>query len=122
MEPLVFIVDNDMHTREILQNILLAERYQVICQTSKLDAVSHCVEIKPDVVLLGVAMPKMLELSILDGIRLSSPSVPVVIMSGNATADFAKNVLSRGASEIIVKPFSMARVIDVVKKCIKTRS
>jgi DNA-binding NtrC family response regulator len=120
--PSVLIVDNDSHTREILQNALLTERYKVVCQTSSLDAVAHCVEMKPDVVLLGITMPNMAELTILEGIKLSSPSVAVVIMSGNATADFVKNVLSKGASGIIVKPFPIGRVLEVVKICIKSPS
>jgi DNA-binding NtrC family response regulator len=122
MEPSVLIVDSDNHTREILQNALMTEQYKVVCQKSSLDAVTHCVQIKPDLVLLGIAMPNNVELTILEGIRLSSPSVPVVVVCGNATADLVNNALSKGASDIILKPFSIARVLEVVKKRVKTPS
>ena len=116
MNPTILIIDSDSHTKEILQNALLTERCKVVCQKSCIDAVARCVEMKPDVVMLGVTMPDMAELTILDGIRLSSPSVPVVVVSGDATADLVKKALSKGASDIILKPFSIARVLDVVKK------
>jgi DNA-binding NtrC family response regulator len=118
MGSAILIVDNDSHSRESLQNALLTERYLVISQKSGLDAVANCVQIKPEVVLLGISMPNMSELAILEGIRLSSPSVPVVILCGDATADCVKDVLNKGVSGIIVKPFSVARVLEVVKKCV----
>jgi two-component system chemotaxis response regulator CheY len=120
MKPSVLIVDNDSHTRELLQTALLTERYKVVCHKSNLDVVAHCVELKPDVVLLGITMPNMAELALLEGIRLSTPSVAVVIVCGNATADCVKDVLTKGASGIIVKPFSVVRVLEVVKKCVKS--
>jgi DNA-binding NtrC family response regulator len=120
MKPSVLIIDNDSHTREILQNTLLAEQYKVVCHRGKLDVVAHCVEMKPDVVLLNVSMPNMSELTILEGIKLSTPLVSVVVLTGNTTEDFVKNVISKGASGIIVKPFPIGRVLAVVKMCIKS--
>ena len=122
MNPSVLIVDNDSNTREILQNALLAERYKVVCQKSSIDAVAHCVETKPDVVLLGISLPNMTEMLILEGIKLSSPLVPVVIVCGNPTPDFLKNVIAKGVSGIIVKPFTIGRVLDAVNKCVKSPS
>jgi DNA-binding NtrC family response regulator len=121
MEHSVLIIDNDFHTREALQHALLTEQYKVVCQPSTLAAVTHCVVIKPCAVLLGITMPNMAELAILEGIRLSSPSVPVVIVSGGATADLVRNVLSKGASGVIVKPFSISRVSEVIKSALNSR-
>ena len=121
--PSILIVDCDSPTRGNLLSALLTEQINVVGQMqSSLEVVEHCVEIRPDVVLLGVTMPKMAELAILDGIRMSSPSVSVVIVTGNATEDLVKSALAKGASGIIVKPFSIARVLEVVKKCTKSSS
>lgn len=121
MKASVLIVDNDSHTRDILLNALLTEQYNIVGQMrNRWEVVARCVEIKPDLVLLGVTMPNMDELNILQGLRTSIPSVPVVIVSGDATADLVKNALANGAAGIIVKPFTIARVLEVVRKSTKS--
>jgi len=44
----------------------------------------------------------------------------VVIVSGGATADLVRNVLSKGASGVIVIPFSIARVLEVIKSALNS--
>lgn len=59
-ERSVLIVDDDSMLREILKAILRNENYQVVGEASNgQDAVMQCVNLKPDLVLLDINMPKM---------------------------------------------------------------
>ena len=122
MTPAIFIIDNDIYTKRILENDFLEEGYDVIYQKSYLSSVENCIEIDPSLVLLGMTLDSKLELTILQGIKISYPYIPVVIMMANATTELVKNTLSQGASDVILKPLSFSRVFDVVKRLARTHS
>ena len=122
MTPAIFIIDNDIYTKQILEKDFLEEGYDVIYQKSYLSSVENCIEIDPSLVLLGMTLDSKVELTILQGIKMSYPHIPVVIMMANATTELVKNALFQGACDVILKPLSFTRVFDVVKRHERTSS
>lgn len=116
--PSVLVVDDDRAIMELLKAILRSEDYPVVGEaTNGADAVIKCVELKPDIVLLDIIMPKMDGLQALEGIRKANPAAMVLMVSGNATLEKVKEALQKGASGFVVKPFKPASVLDTIRAC-----
>lgn len=67
-----------------------------------------------DLIISDLRMPKMNGFALLEEVRVVSPDLPFVLMSGHATdADF-DNALKRGAVGVLAKPFSPSDVQNIL--------
>ena len=121
-KPSVLVVDDDRMMQELLKFILRSESYPIIGQASNgADAVMQCGELKPDIVLLDINMPKMDGLQALEEIRKASPATMVLMVSGDATMEKVKEALKKGAAGFVVKPLKPASVLDKIRTCMQER-
>ena len=122
-KPSVLVADDDRSMRELLKAILNSENYPIVGEVSNgLDVVLKCVELKPDVVLLDINMPKMDGIKALEEIRKASPSTMVLMVSGDLTVDRVKEALANGAAGFVVKPLKPASVLDKISSCWKQKN
>ena len=118
----MLVVDDDSMMREMLKLILRSEEYRIAGEAANgQDAVMQCVELKPDLVLLDINMPKMDGLRALEEIRKAAPEAMVMMVSGDATMGKVKEAIDKGALGFIVKPLNPASVLDRIERCIKAR-
>ena len=121
-KPSVLVVDDDSMMREMLKLILRSEEYKIAGEASNgHDAVVLSVDLKPDLVLLDINMPKMDGLQALEEIRKANPEAMVMMVSAHATMDKVKEAIDKGAIGFIVKPLNPASVLDRIKRCIKVK-
>lgn len=71
---------------------------------------------KPDIVLTDIRMPKMDGLTMTQNILEILPSCKVIILSGYADFEYARQAIQLGAIDFIKKPFTIQDVIDVALK------
>jgi two-component system chemotaxis response regulator CheY len=122
-KPTVMLVDDDRVTKELLKNFLRNDDYPLIGEAANgVDAVMKCVELKPDIVLLDIYMPKMDGMSALDEILKACPETMVLMISGDATIDKVKEALAKGAAGFLVKPLKPASVLDKISSCWKKKN
>lgn len=73
-----------------------------------------------DVVLLDLMLPKKNGFEVLAELRLTHPSLPVIILTARGSEDDRVNGLRKGADDYVVKPFSarelLARVEAVLRR------
>ena len=122
-KPSVLVADDDRSMRELLKAILNSENYPIVGEVSNgLDVVLKCVELKPDVVLLDINMPKIDGIKALEEIRKARPSTMVLMVSGDLTVDRVKEALANGAAGFVVKPLKPASVLDKINSCWKQKN
>jgi PAS domain S-box-containing protein len=78
-------------------------------------AVELASELKPDLVLLDLAMPRMDGLEALPLIRAAVPDVRVVVLSGFNQSTLANKALEAGADHYVVKGGSMRELLDLAE-------
>ncbi len=86
--------------------------YTAIDGTSALNCVN---ETPPDVVLLDYSLPQLNGKTLLKFIKRRSPDTFVIMVSGRASQDVARECLEFGAFDYIQKPFSLDRVTEVIR-------
>lgn len=118
MEPkTVLLVEDDLEIRDVLQDLLEREGYDVIPATNgkqaldylTLDASAHA-----DLVILDLMTPIVTGWQVLDQLRRdpSLSQVPVIVVTATAAEK------PTGASALLRKPFHLNTLFDTVKQCL----
>ncbi len=114
----ILIVDDSFVMRALLRGIVTSDPDLAVVgeATNGLEALQNIKELKPDLVLLDIAMPHMDGIECLKRLRLMS-RVPVIIVSSVAQAGSPQALEARkfGAAEVIAKP-SGAMSLDLNAK------
>lgn len=122
-KPSVLVADDDSIMRFMLKSILdNSDEYRVVGMTSNgQDAVTKYAELRPDLVLLDINMPKMDGLQALEEIRKANPAAMVLMVSANATMNKVSEAIQKGAAGFVVKPLNAANVLNKIDMCFRER-
>lgn len=125
MQKHILLVEDDEAIREMVDNYLTMEGFQVTTVTNGEEALQNCLQKTFDLVILDIMIPKLNGLEVLKIIR-EQAALPIIIMSAK-DSDVDKALgLGLGADDYIAKPFSMlefsARVKAVIRRATKYSS
>jgi len=112
----ILVVDDEPSVLEILTEFFTSKGYEVICASGGLEGLSKAEMHRPDVILLDVRMPDLDGITVLRRIREVNPWVGILMMSGNADTEAAKETLQLGAFDYILKPFDFDYLDRAVHK------
>ena len=100
-------------TRALLSTI---PEWEIVGETDNgRDAVSLTAELKPDIVILDIAMPELNGLDATRQIKKNSPETEVLIFTGQETEKLVHDVFDSGAGSYIMKTDAADHLIDAVK-------
>mgnify|MGYP001264677196 CR=1 FL=1 len=115
----ILVVDDDTNICELLRLYLTKEGYQVTVANDGEEGLEKFNQVKPDMVLLDVMMPKMDGLEVCRRIRKAGNTPVMMLTAKGETIDKVAG-LEMGADDYIVKPFEMkellARVHAVLRR------
>jgi excisionase family DNA binding protein len=120
--PVVLIVDDDERLREYVRVNLEMSGYTVHEAGSADEGMRVLDELRPDLVLLDVMMPRVdgWEMLRLMHERHGVGSIPVVMFSGKVDEQAAAEAAERGAQGFIGKPFDPNELIAQTKQLLPT--
>ena len=73
-----------------------------------------------DLVISDVIMPGVSGLQLLDRIRSLAPKIPVLLMTGFGSI-YRNQMIDRGATDLISKPFDLNELLSKVKSALLMR-
>ncbi len=103
----VLIVDDDPSMRTALLETVKRLGYSAQAAIDGSDALERLVRFRPWLVLTDLRMPRLSGLDLIKEIRSRSPQVMIVLMTAYGTIETAVEAMKLGASEYLLKPFSM---------------
>jgi len=113
----IMIVDDAAFMRMVIKDILTKNGYEVVAEAvDGEDGVQKYKELKPDLTLMDIVMPKMEGIDALRAIMEFDPDAKVVMCSSIGQQSVVSDAISIGARDFIVKPFDAAKVLEVVQK------
>jgi len=114
-KPYILVVDDEPAIRELIQDILQDEGYQVTTAGNGDEARACLAERLPKLVLLDIWMPDVDGISLLREFKQQEPNLAIVMMSGHGTIESAVEATRLGASDFIEKPLSTAKLLRGVE-------
>src|SRR5206468_7986144 len=110
----VLVVDDDPDVRSPLCTYLQRSGLTVRGAGSGADGMVEAVNHAPDIVITDIAMPGMDGIEFCRRLKKELPELPVVLMSGQASAIDQSQVRDVGAAALLAKPFTMRQVLDLL--------
>ena len=115
----VLVIDDEQIVLNGVKKILGHNGYEVDTTLSGRQGLEWAVSQNYDVVLTDVRMPDMGGMLILRDIKKAKPSMPVIIITGYATAELAREAMDKGAYDMIAKPFKPADLRALVVRAMQ---
>lgn len=106
----ILIVDDEPDIYEFTRTYLLKEGFKVSTVSDPRQVLGQVEILKPSVVLLDVVMPDISGLELLKKIKEISPQTQVIIMTGLKDESICREAIELGASDYLVKPFSLEQL------------
>lgn len=111
----LLIVDDDSSMRMALYESLSSCGYEVETADNGADALVKFKNGQFAGVVTDMRMPKMSGMDVLRGVKRISPQTPVILITAYGTVNTAVEAMKEGASEFIMKPFSLDDLEFAVK-------
>jgi len=112
------IVDDDAHIRELAGIFLKREGFEILEASDGVEALGKLEEIKADLVIVDIMMPKM------DGWELcrqvkASYDIPVLMLTARGETSQKLKGFQLGTDDYLVKPFEPLEMVARVKALLK---
>jgi DNA-binding NtrC family response regulator len=117
----LLLVDDEEDFIAALAERLRIRNYKAALATSGEAAMLTIQEERPDIVVLDLKMPGMGGMRTLKEIKTKYPSIDVIMVTGSVDSKVGESVLQAGATDHMVKPFDIKRLIDKIEDIKKER-
>jgi len=118
MNKEVLIVDDSNTNNFLLQSILESEGIHASIAFSGTEAFAYLKVEKPALILLDIMMPNIDGFGVLEKLQ-SKPetkTIPVVFITARNDETLRDQALNAGASDLIIKPVDVNKVLEIVKE------
>jgi len=117
MPETVLVVDDDPDVARFVEVNLRSAGYEVTVASDGEEALERAVELRPDLVLLDVMMPKLDGFEVAQRLRRDSrtSSSSIIMLTAKALSSDKVLGLSSGADDYIIKPFDPVELLARVK-------
>jgi len=118
----LLLVDDEVEFLEPMKARL--ERRGISCFTavSGAEALAILAASPVDCAVVDVKMPEMDGLELLRRLRRLHPGVPVVLLTGHASAELGVKGMELGAFEYLLKPVELDELLDTVRRAAAGRA
>ena len=120
-ETRILIVDDETAILDTLRILLKREGFAVETAVGGQQGIDRMREQRPDVVLTDVRMPGVGGLEVLLAARELDPSLPVILMTAQASLQTAIRAVNEGAFYYIQKPFANDELLAIVRRASESR-
>ena len=115
----VLIVEDEYLNRVLMMTTLKRRTYEVIEAHDGFEAMRILEEQPIDLVVTDLLMPHTNGIVLVDWLQRAYPQIPVVAVSADQRS--LTYVSNRGADAMVLKPFSVQQLLDVIQQVIENR-
>jgi len=114
--PTILIIEDEAKMRRLLELNLGEEGLKTLSAADAETGLQLLASEPVHLVLTDLKLPGMGGLELLEKVKEKDPALPVVVMTAFGSVETAVDAMKSGASDYILKPFSLAEIRMVVRK------
>src|SRR5437764_3199791 len=122
MSETILVVDDEENIRHTLRGVLADEGYEVLEAPDGRRALELLEHVAPRLAIVDVWMPEVDGIELVERMRIQSPGVPIIVISGHGTIETAVRVIRLGAFDFLEKPFPLDALLNVVGRALGTNA
>ncbi|HEX7466300.1 MAG TPA: response regulator, partial [Usitatibacter sp.] len=116
--PLVMVVDDSLTVRKIMGRMLTREGYEVASAKDGVDALQQLQDMKPDLILLDVEMPRMDGFEFARNVRAdeATKNIPIIMITSRTADKHRNHAIELGVNEYMGKPYQEEELLALIKR------
>lgn len=121
MAKKVLIIDDEPELVKAIEVRLKNSGYEVEIAYDGLVGIDKVKEVKPDLILLDIIMPKMDGYEVCKRLKANSETegIPIIIFTASQQRDLEKKCRAVGVGYFVMKPFETQDLLAMVNKLLK---
>ncbi|RUO27163.1 sigma-54-dependent Fis family transcriptional regulator [Aliidiomarina minuta] len=121
MDERIYVVEDDPGLRELLQEELEAEGYQVQAQDSVEQALPEIENWQPDLVISDLRLPGANGMSMIPHLQKLPAAPAILLITAFGTVSQAVDALKQGADDFLTKPLDIEHLLLATRRLIENR-
>ena len=120
MKKRILVVEDEEKLRRVLELQLASAGFEV----EKAGTAEEALRLadRAELVLTDLRLPGMDGLQLLAAVRRQNSQTPVIVMTAFGTIETAVEAMKAGATDFLLKPFSLDHLMTVVQKALEMRA
>ena len=118
-EAMVFVVDDDVGTRESLKNLIRSVGLRVEAFASAQDFLRSTRPDVPGCLVLDVRLPGLSGLDLQKRMAEVELAIPIVFITGHGDIPMSVRAMKAGAVEFLTKPFRDQELLDAIQQALE---
>ncbi len=118
----ILLVEDDPATRNLLENNLIAQAYNVDVAMDGQSAIDLTQHIDYDLVILDVEIPKIDGISVCKHLRTKNYQMPILLLTGHDLTSDRVIGLDAGADDYMIKPFNLLELLARIRALLRRSS
>ena|SRR5690349_5900919 len=116
-KTILYVEDNEMN-RKIVRALLKSTTYNLVEAHDGEAGVAKALEVKPDLILMDVQLPKMSGIDATKKIRAeaSTARTPILVITSFALSGDEQKAMAAGATGYLAKPYSPMDLLGRIRK------
>jgi two-component system, cell cycle response regulator DivK len=116
-KTILYVEDNEMN-RKIVRDLLKRTKYTLVEAHDGEAGVAKALEIKPDLVLMDVQLPKLSGIDATRKLRgsLETATTPILVITSFALSGDEQKAKDAGATGYIAKPYSPMELLSRIRQ------
>ncbi len=115
----ILLLDDEPIVGQRLKSGLVKMGCEVETFENPVEAMARIAQKKFDIVITDVMMAEASGIQVLETAKKLNPAVKVIIITGYATAELAREAMDKGAYDMIAKPFTPADLRALVVRAMQ---
>ncbi|MCG8394062.1 MAG: Hpt domain-containing protein [Pseudomonadales bacterium] len=116
--PLVMVTDDSVTVRKVTSRLLERNGYEVVTAKDGMDAIAKLEDIRPDVMLLDIEMPRMDGFEVATHVRHDSrlQEVPIIMITSRTGEKHRERAFDIGVNCYMGKPFQENELLSTIRE------
>ena len=115
-KPSILVVEDEAKMRRLLELELADQDFRAQTVADAETALKLLNTNQFDLIVTDLKLPGMSGMEFLQAVKRANAAIPIIIMTAFGTVESAVEAMKIGASDYVLKPFSLAELVLVIRK------
>jgi CheY-like chemotaxis protein len=113
----ILYIEDDPELRTMVHHLLTEHGFSVETAEDGLEGVGKALEVKPDLILLDIYLPRLDGFGVLERLKGDPDTwaIPVIAISAWPTGDNRQRIREAGAVDFVAKPFQIDSLVSLLQ-------